>query len=202
MFDRFKLTVARWEQGANMLLAQMLGQGNEDDDTSAERVDDAPFLGQLGLAVYPVVQRTLRGLGWRHGDEVWLLKVWDKARKILDMEEGETRVYAVGGETTRLRLKADGAAVLEADRIKLGAEGTKGVARIDDTTTNGALSFVAAGNALSISYVSPDGTPQFVQLVFAFAAGAIVVSVVPPGSNSVLDLTGRINSGSSKTTAE
>jgi len=196
------LTLARWEEGANMILAQMLGHGNEDDDQSAERVDDAPFLGQLGVAVFPTVRSTLRGLGWRHGNEVWILKLWDKARKITGMEQGETRVYAAGHEDTRMRLKADGAAVLEADRIKLGADGTKGVARVDDSTTNGALSFLAAGNALSVGYISPDGTQQVVQLVFALAAGAIVVSVVPPGSNSVLDLTGRINSGSAKTTAE
>lgn len=60
MLPLWKVTRAAFSTSAKVLLAQLRGDGDEGDDTSAAAVDDATVLSQLGVAVRPIVSATLR----------------------------------------------------------------------------------------------------------------------------------------------
>lgn len=135
MITFWKVTRAAFEgagEGVNKLLLQIRGDGDEGDDVASQGVDRAVFFSQLGVAVRPVVARTLRALGVEHGDEVALLKLWDSARSPTDLDAGETRVFAAGAVATAVRLLADRIDV-NAQRINLGGAATARVAREGDT---------------------------------------------------------------------
>ncbi len=85
---------------------QLRGLGADaGEQASAETTDEAPVLPQLGMLARPVVRSTLRALGVRDGDEVFLLKLWDKAISHATAPvAGETRVYATGQPAVCLRL--------------------------------------------------------------------------------------------------
>lgn len=85
---------------------QLRGLGADaGEQASAETTDEAPVLPQLGMLARPVVRSTLRALGVRDGDEVFLLKLWDKAIEHATAPvAGETRVYATGQPAVCLRL--------------------------------------------------------------------------------------------------
>ena len=102
-FDLFKVTRAAFSSAAKLINLQLRGHGVEGDDDNAEPVDEAPFLQQLGVAARPVVSRTLRALGLRFGEEVFPLKVWDKAKTPTDLAEGETRTFACGDTTVHIK---------------------------------------------------------------------------------------------------
>ena len=131
MLSLFEVTRAAIDATSKLLHAQLRGVGDQGDSDSAEPVDDAAVLSQLGVAVRPVIASTLRALGYQDGDEVWVLKLWDKARTPTDLDAGETRVFAAGSVSTALRLLADRIDV-NAARINLGGAATKKVARVGD----------------------------------------------------------------------
>jgi|GEM_PF-6025326 len=188
MLSLWKITRAAFDATSRLLHVQLRGAGDEGDEGAAEPVDDATMLSQMGVAVRPVIAATLRALGLQHGDEVWVLKAWDKARSPTDLEAGETRLYAVGAIANVLRLLT-GSAVLEAPSIKLGAAATKKVNREGDAVDCGTLTFAftpGSAAALAITYTPPGGgTP---------------VSL-PSGSGDI-DLVGRTGPGSTKVLAE
>ena len=131
MLSIFAVTRAAIDATSKLLHAQLRGVGDQGDSDSAEPVDDAAVLSQLGVAVRPVIASTLRALGYQDGDEVWVLKLWDKARTPTDLDAGETRVFAAGSVATALRLLADRIDV-NATRINLGGAATKKVSRVGD----------------------------------------------------------------------
>jgi len=131
MLTRWKVTRAAFGAVSKLLELQLRGDGDEGDDDGAAPEDDAPFYQQLGVAVRPVVARSLRALGVEDGDEVAVLKLWDKVTTPTDLDAGETRVYAAGNLATVLRLLAS-QAVLDAATVLLGAGASKGVARATD----------------------------------------------------------------------
>ncbi len=131
MLTRWKVTRAAFGAVSKLLELQLRGDGDEGDDDGAAPEDDAPFYQQLGVAVRPVVARSLRALGVEDGDEVAVLKLWDRATTPTDLDAGETRVYAAGNLATALRLLAS-QAVLDAATVLLGAGASKGVARATD----------------------------------------------------------------------
>lgn len=131
MLSLFEVTRAAIDATSKLLHAQLRGVGDQGDGASAEPVDDAAVLSQLGVAVRPVIASTLRALGYQDGDEVWVLKLWDKARTPNDLDAGETRVFAAGAVATALRLLADRIDV-NAPRINLGGAATKKVSRVGD----------------------------------------------------------------------
>lgn len=95
----------------------------------------------------------------------------------------------------RLNVKGAGNVVISAEegKVKLGSESaTKGVARVDDTTTNGALSVTAVGPVVTLTYTPASGTPQAITLTFPDP----VLAVGGP-----LNLSGKINAGSTKVVA-
>lgn len=211
MLDRFQVSRFVVSAAKKLFLAQLLGWGDqgdvsgadsgaltaEDPDGAAEVVDDAPFYQQLGVAARPLVASTLKALGWREGDEVWILKLWDRARTPTDLAEGETRTYACGDITVRARFRTDGLAFeakgatieitsvgairltpASGQDIVLGGGSAK-VARVGDTTsghthTAGGLQVVIPSGPAAGTYPVTGATASSTDTVAA-AAGAVHV---------------------------
>ena len=173
MLSLFEVTRAAIDATSKLLHAQLRGVGDQGDSDSAEPVDDAAVLSQLGVAVRPVIASTLRALGYQDGDEVWVLKLWDKARTPTDLDAGETRVFAAGSVSTALRLLADRIDV-NAARINLGGAATKKVARVGD----------------AVRVTIPEGT------TFTGTVGTTFTTTAPVECN------GTITEGSNKVRAE
>lgn len=196
MFTIFKVTRVALDAASKLLHAQLRGVGDQGSDATAEPVDDATVLTQLGVAVRPVIATTLRALGYQDGDEVTALKLWDKARSPTDLDEGETRLFSAGTIATMVRLLA-ARIVLEAPEIRLGATAAKKVNREGDAIQPGTLSFAATTSTLTIVY-DPGGGGS-VATVNIGIAGAAFVAIPTP---IVITLGGRTGPGSSKVLAE
>lgn len=108
-----KVTRLAFDTTSKLLGVQLRAEGNEADDATSASADEgsAHFFPQIGVAVRPVVARTLRALGIERGDEVVVLKLWDKSKSPTDLEVGETRLYACGDVAVRVRMKSDGLSV-------------------------------------------------------------------------------------------
>ena len=108
-----KVTRLAFDTTSKLLGVQIRAEGSEDNDTMSASADEgaAHFFPQIGVAVRPVVARTLRALGIELGDEVAVLKLWDKSKSPTDLEIGETRLYACGDVAVRVRMKTDGLVV-------------------------------------------------------------------------------------------
>jgi len=193
MLSLFEVTRAAIDATSKLLHAQLRGVGDQGDSDSAEPVDDAAVLSQLGVAVRPVIASTLRALGYQDGDEVWVLKLWDKARTPTDLDAGETRLFCAGTIARMIRLLADRIDV-EAPRINLGADAAKKVNREGDAIRPGELRFVATTSTLTVTYTPPDGgAPQQVSIgvggtpaVFTPMTGTLTLAgKTGPGSNKV-----------------
>lgn len=129
--------------GANGLPAfQTRGHGTTGaPDAERERDNDVPFLGQLGIAVRPIVRRSLRALGYvdRGTDETRILALFDRAiAHATAVASGETRVYATGAPKVCVRLLG-GLIEIRVDtggELRLAPDATgyqgKSVARVDD----------------------------------------------------------------------
>ena len=105
-----KVTRAAFDATSKLLGVQLRAEGDEGDDATAAAADEqaSQFLPQLGIAVRPVVARTLRALGVEVGDEVLVLKLWDKTKCPTDLAVGETRTFACGDVTINLQMRTDG----------------------------------------------------------------------------------------------
>lgn len=184
----FPQKVVRAAYGAvsKLLELQLRGVGDEADDDSAAPTDRAAYAQPMGLAVLPVIARTLRALVDQGGDEPVVRDLWDKARAPTDLESGETRLYAVGAITRVVRLLT-GRIDLEAPEIRLGAGATKKVNREGDTVDCGSLTFAftpGSAAALNVTYTPPVGMGA--PVVLAGANGTItLVGKTGPGSNKV-----------------
>jgi len=176
MLERFKVTVLAIDAAKKLLLAQLRGAGEEGDDAGAEPVDDAVVFQQMGVAARPIVAATLRALGFQDGDDVLVLKLWDRARTPTDLSAGETRVYAAGAVGVAVRLLTN-QIVAEAATILLGAGASKGVARANDP----------------VSVTIPAGT----ELVGTVGMTPTTLTLTAP-----ITVTGTITSGSSTVRAK
>lgn len=180
VFGLFMATQAAFNSTSKFLHLQLRGLGGEGDDDQAEGVDDSVFLQQFGVAVRPVVARTLRVLGIRSGADIWALKVWDKAKIPTDLEEGETRVYAVGDNTKRMRLRRSQGFSIEVNGATISIDsngrvsitpasgqnvvvnsGTRKVARVADGVNVGSLTGQAGPYPVVFTFIASDanGTP-------------------------------------------
>lgn len=173
MLSLFEVTRAAIDATSKLLHAQLRGVGDQGDHASAEPVDDAAVLTQLGVAVRPVIASTLRALGYQDGDEVWVLKLWDKARTPTDLDVGETRVFSAGAVSTALRLLADRIDV-NAARINLGSSATKKVSRVGDAVRV----TIPAGTTFT-------GTVGMTPTTFATTAPVVCDGTITEGSNKV-----------------
>lgn len=189
MLTRWKVTRAAFGAVSKLLELQLRGDGDEGDDDGSAQADDGVFYQQIGVAVRPVVARTLRALGYEDGDEVVALKLWhkDSTKSPTDLAEGETRVYAAGAVGVFLKLLTS-QAVLEAATVLLGSGASKGVNREGDAIRPGALS-ITPGPAqpntpapglttvpVVVNYTPYGGAPQTGTLVFVGTALAITGS--------------------------
>lgn len=198
MLSLWEVTRAAFDATSRLLTVQLRGDGDEGDDANAVPEDDAPVLAQLGVAVRPVVTSTLRALGYQD-DDVWVLKLWDKARSPTDLESGETRLFCAGTIARMIRLLADRIDV-EAPRINLGAAATKKVNREGDAIRPGSLTVTATVTTLTITYTPPDGgTP--VSANVGITGGAMAPAAFVPGTTT-LTLGGKTGPGSDKVRAE
>jgi hypothetical protein len=105
-------------------------------------------------------------------------------------------------KSLRLTVQGGGDVVVTAadGKVKLGGEAaTRGVARLDDTTTGGSLTLTSLANTptpglntATLTYTGPDGVPQ------------VVGSFVLPGlvTSGSADVTGKINTASEKVVSE
>ena len=126
-------------------------------------------------------------------------RLWSPAdpppQEVADNPEDVTLVVEEG-KNLRLNVKGTGNVVIEAaeGQVKLGSEdATKGVARLDDTTTDGSLAVTALGAVVTMSYTPPGGASQIVTLTFP--TGPILVAGSP------LNLSGKISAASEKVVA-
>lgn len=203
--SRWKVTRAAFGAVSKLLELQLRGDGDEGDDDGSAPADDAVFYQQLGVAVRPIVARTLRALCVEDGDEVVALKLWHKesSRTPTDLEAGETRVYAADAVGVFLRLLTN-QAILQAATILLGTGATKGVNREGDAIRPGTLS-ITPGAAqpntptlglttvpVVVTYTPYGGSPQTGALAFVGTGLAITGSasftlggVTGPGSSTV-----------------
>jgi hypothetical protein len=205
MLSRWKVTAAAFGAVSKLLELQLRGDGDEGDDDGSAQTDDGVFYHHLGLAIRPVVARTLRALGYEDGDDVAVLKVWDRASTPTDLAAGETRVYAAGAVGVVLRMLTN-QIVAEAATILLGAGATKGVNRQGDSIEPGTLTVtmgVPAANTpvlgtntvpVIFTYTPPDGAPSVGTLTFVGVGLTIAGSVN-------FTLGGRTGAGSSKVRA-
>ena len=176
-----KVTRAAFDATSKLLGVQLRADGDEGDDTTAAGVDEqaAQYLSQLGVAVRPVVARTLRALGIEHGDDVLILKLWDKTRSPTDLAIGETRVFACGDVSVALQMRTDGATltakgatvtITSAGAVSVTAAsgqditlnaGTLKAARVTDPVRIGTI--VATAGPYPVTFVTTlvdaDGTP-------------------------------------------
>lgn len=203
MLSRWKVTAAAFGAVSKLLELQLRGDGDEGDDDGSAQADDGVFYHHLGLATRPVVARTLRALGYEDGDDVAVLKVWDKASTPTDLAAGETRVYAAGAVGVFVKLLTN-QIVAEAATVLLGAGATKGVNRAGDSIEPGTLTITATpatpppsgpgGGTIAFSYAPPVGPVQSGSVTLA---GAVVLTPAV----IVITLGGRTGAGSSKVRA-
>lgn len=190
MLTRWKVTAAAYGAVSKLLELQLRGDGDEGDDDGSAQTDDGVFYQQLGIAVRPVVARTLRALGYEDGDEVVALKLWhkDSEKSPTDLVAGETRVYAAGAVGVFLKLLTS-QAVLEAATVLLGSGATKGVNRAGDPILPGVLTVIPGTPSANtpvpgvntvpvvFSYTPTGGAPQVGTLTFVGTALTIAGSV-------------------------
>lgn len=154
---------------SKLMHLQLRGLGADaGEQASAESTDEAPVLPQLGMLARPVVRSTLRALGVRDGDEVFLLKLWDKAiSHATALEAGETRVYATGQPAVCLRLW-DGFIELRVNvtgTVKLAPDAAdyagQPVARKEDTVACGTITATSlpGGGPVTFTYTPYGGVP-------------------------------------------
>jgi len=97
----------------------------EDDDETGETMPAAEAWGEAALLFRPAAADATGAtevIVWRHGDERIVIATKDRRWQV-ELNEGDVCLRAFGENKPRLFLRADGTAVLEADEIKLGAEG-------------------------------------------------------------------------------
>lgn len=194
----FRVVGAAISSAADRAHLQLRGVGMDGDNTGSEPVDDAVHVQPLGLFARAVVAQSLRAIGWRDGDDVHVLALWNKQiAQSPAVDSGETRVYSVGAPKVCLRLgpvdvelrvNIDGFVKLAADAADYAG---KSVARVDDKVR-------------SEFYVEKDGD-NIVAIYGRNSSGAwVAVSDVPvgdpaPGSGTLCY--GTVNTGAAKVKA-
>ena len=200
MLRFLKLTRTRLASRVRAVLAQTRGYGVEGADDDAESQDDVEIVQPLGLMVRPYISAGLELLAAEIGDTTLGLAIINKALEILDVEEGETRLYGAAEPTARVRLRASGKTEVESksgqDIVLNG--GTLEAARRTDTTGNGTLTLVGATSGLNViltlTYTPPGGAPQVSSITLGPAS---IIATVP----LTHALSGTITSGATRVKA-
>lgn len=186
MTIRAMITRAAFDAASKLLGVQLRGDGDEGDDATAAAADEqgAQFIQQLGVAARPIVARTLRALGVELGDEVVVLKVWDKTRLPTDLDAGETRVFACGDVTVALRMRTDGVTLTaKGATVVITSSGDVQVTAASgrDIVLNGGSKRLAREED-SLNVGTLVGTAGPYPVVFTYVPGAAgPASPAPPG---------------------
>lgn len=134
-----KVTRAAFDATSKLLHLQLRAEGDEGDDDTAVPVDDATYFAPFGLAIRPIVASTLRAFMARVGDEIAATWLVDRAKTPTDLAEGESRFYAVGKNTVRIRALAGGGIHVESDGGPINVTASTG----QDVVVNGGTLKVA-----------------------------------------------------------
>lgn len=196
-FARFKVLRAAYDAASKLLGVSLAGDGDEGDDAGAATVDDqaAQVLTQLGVAVRPVIARTLRALGVELGDEVVVVKLWDKAATPTDLDAGETRLYACGDITVALRMRTDGVTLTaKGATVTITSDGDVQVTAASgrDITLNGGSKRIAREeDSLNVGTLVAVAGPY--PVVFTYVPGT--AGSAPPPPPGGVALSGVITTG-------
>lgn len=198
MIDRFRVQSLVIDAAKRLLTANLHAgdegdaagdaSGRSDPFAGAEVIDVASVFSQMGVIVRPVIARTLRALGLRDGDDVLVLKLWDRARTPIDVEEGETRVYACGDLTAKVRLRQTGISI-EAKGATITITNGGAIqltpASGQDVVLNGGGAKVARlGDAVSAAGTLPGTMGGWITQVTAAVNGLAPGSVTAIAGNS------------------
>ena len=181
---RFKVLRAAYDAASKLLGVGLAGDGDEGDDATAATVDDqaAQVLTQLGVAARPIVRRTLRALGVELGDEVVVVKLWDKAATPTDLDAGETRLYACGDVTVALRMRTDGVTLTaKGATVVITSDGDVQVTAAGgrDITLNGGTKRIAREeDSLNVGTLVATAGPY--PVLFTYVPGAAGSAPPPP----------------------
>lgn len=156
----FRVVGAAISSAADRAQLQLRGLGMDGDNEGSEPVDDAVHVQPLGLFARAVVAQSLRAIGWRDGDDVHVLALWNKQiAQSPAVDSGETRAYSVGAPKVCLRLgpvnielrvNVSGELRLAPDAADYAA---KSVARVDDAVACGR--FVTVGADRDLYWLPP-----------------------------------------------
>jgi hypothetical protein len=183
-FARFKVLRAAYDAASKLLGVGLAGDGDEGDDAGAATVDDqaAQVLTQLGVAARPIVRRTLRALGVEIGDEVVVVKLWDKAATPTDLDAGETRLYACGDTTVALALRTDGVTLTaKGATVVITSNGDVQVTAASgrDITLNGGTKRIAREeDSLNVGTLVATAGPY--PVLFTYVPGTVGAAPSPP----------------------
>jgi hypothetical protein len=194
----FRVVGAAISSAADRAHLQLRGVGMDGDDSGSEPVDDAVHVQPLGLFARAVVARSLRAIGWRDGDDVHVLAVWNKQiAQDPAVSSGETRVYSVGAPKVCLRLgpvdielrvNVDGFVKLAADAADYAG---KSVARVDDKVRTEFYAEKDGDNIVAIYGRNSSGS--------WVAVSEVLVGDPAPGSGTLCY--GTVNTGAAKVKA-
>lgn len=170
LLEFVKLARAEASSTRRAVTAQIVGVGDEGDDTTAERVSACEVVQPLGLTAVPVPSADTEALVARVGDRPVVLAVLDKGRSAQAAEMGETRLYGAGDSNHNavVRIRAAGQVEVTSqsgtDVVLNG--GSLKVARVSDAVLVGTLAGVAppGGGAVTFTFTPFDasgapGTP-------------------------------------------
>jgi len=191
LFELISVIGAKFDDAAKWISLRAMGWGDEGDEEDAKRtgrgkartqasavIDEAHYIPPFGLAAFPIVTKTLKALAWFDGHDIVVPWLWDKAKAIVDLAKGETRVYSVGKTSVRIRLKADGSLSIESDGGNIALTATGG----DVVLNGGTLRLARETDAVSVT-IPING------LVLPVAGG------VATGPAAPVTLTGTISAG-------
>lgn len=194
----FRVVGAAISNAADRAQLQLRGLGMDGDNAGSEPVDDAVHVQPLGLFARAVVAQSLRAIGWRDGDDVHVLALWNKQiAQSPAVDSGETRAYSVGAPKVCLRLgpvdvqirvNVTGEVQLAPDAADYAG---KSVARVGDAVACGRFVTVGADRDL---YWLPPGAgfggwvaiPNVGTAPTLAATGTAITAAISAGAAKVL----------------
>ena len=164
MFSLWQVTSIAVDAVSKLLQAQLRGDGAEGDNENAVPGDKATVFSQLGLVARPVVRATLRAIGYDHGDEVWILKMYDKSKQPSGVNAGDVVLFGIETPGATVWIRSSGKIEINAasgQDIVLNGGNLK-VARDTDpvevTIPIGTVVVAATGATLNPTPITLSGT--------------------------------------------
>jgi hypothetical protein len=175
MFSLWEVTRAAIDEASKLLQVQLRGSGAEGDASGSEAAADQPVFEPLGVSAFPTARSTLRALGLRRGAEVLVLALWDKAKRVADLAEGEIAFHGLERVDAALRILATGKINLKsaAGQDLVFNDGTLKVARETDPVHAGTVSAICNGFPVQFIYTPYGGAPSAAAPLLVLSGGKI-----------------------------